>query len=408
MAEPAPAISFDAIFSPEQLADPYPIYRTLRETSPVFHVPDTTMWIVSRYADVTAVLRDKRLGHLSAATPNLTEEQRQEIMDNPALAGLSRTMLLQNPPDHTRLRSLVVKAFDARRIERMRERIRSIANELVDQLLASNSGDLVRGFNHPLPVIVICDLLGVPEADRAGFIEDTNVQGRLIDPTPMTQEELDLANVNMVESAQYFEALCEERRKHPQDDLLTALVESETEQGKLTKAELTSNISLLFAAGHETTVNLLGNALLALYRNRDQLDLLRATPELFASSADEFIRYDSSVQLTARGTFEPIELGGHEIPAGHEVLTLLGAANRDPDQFDNPEQLDVTRQNVKPASFGGGIHYCLGAQLARLETEEALRILLERLPELELDNIDTPEWKQTITLRGVKTLPAHW
>ena len=157
MAGPAPDISFEAIFSPEQLADPYPAYRTLRESAPVFHVPDTNMWLVSRYADVTAVLRDKRLGHLSAsdANSNLTEEQRREMMDNPALAGLSRTMLLQNPPDHTRLRSLVVRAFDARRIERMRDRIRSIANELVDALLESNSGDLVRGFNHPLPVIVI-------------------------------------------------------------------------------------------------------------------------------------------------------------------------------------------------------------------------------------------------------------
>ena len=410
MAEPAPGISFDAIFSPEQLADPYPAYRTLRETAPVFHVPDTTMWLVSRYADITALLRYKRLGHhsISDANPNLTEEQRREVMDNPALAGLHRTMLLQNPPDHTRLRGLVVKAFDARRIERMRDRIRSIANELVDVLLESNSGDLVRGFNHALPVIVICDLLGVPAADRAGFLEETNVQGRLIDPTPMTQEELDQANVNTVESAKYFEALCDDRRKHPQDDLLTALVESETEHGKLTREELTANISLLFAAGHETTVNLLGNALLALYRNRDQLDLLRAMPELLTTAADEFIRYDSSVQLSARGTFEPIQLGGYEIPTGHEVLTLLGSANRDPEQFDDPDRLDLTRQNVKPASFGGGIHYCLGAQLARLETEEALRILLERLPGLELDNIDTPEWKPTITLRGLKALPAHW
>ena len=255
MAEIAPVISFDTIFSPEQLADPYPSYRTLRETSPVFHVPDTTMWLVSRYADVTAVLRDKRLGHLSAAegTPNLTEEQRREMMDNPALAGLSRTMLLQNPPDHTRLRSLVVKAFDARRIERMRERIRSIANELVDELLASNSGDLVRGFNHPLPVIVICDMLGIPEDDQAEFVTGTRIQGRLIDPTPMTPEELQEANENFRESGDYFAGLCDERRRNPQDDLITALVESETEHGTLSRDELTSNIGLLFGAGHETT-----------------------------------------------------------------------------------------------------------------------------------------------------------
>lgn len=406
MAEPAATLSFDAIFSPEQLADPYPSYALLRETAPVFHVPDTTMWLVSRYADVTAVLRDKRLGH--TPTSSLTEQQRAELTDNPALAGLRRTMLLQNPPDHTRLRGLVVKAFDARRIEQMRERVRSIAHDLVDALESARHGDLVRRFNHPLPVIVICDLLGVPEADRAGFLEGTKVQGRLIDPTPMTQEELDQANTNMVENARYFEELCDERRRHRQDDLLTGLVESETEHGRLTKDELTSNIALLFAAGHETTVNLLGNALLALYRNPDQLELLRARPELFAPAADEFLRYDSSVQLSARTAFEPIELGGLEIPAGDEVLTLLGAANRDPEQFDDPDRLDVTRQNIKPASFGGGIHYCLGAQLARLETAEALRVLLERLPQLELDAIDAPEWKPTITLRGLQSLPARW
>ena len=180
-------------------------------------------------------------------------------------------MLFQNPPDHTRLRGLVVKAFDARRVEAMRARVAGFAEDLVDEFADRGQGDLVSLFLHPLPVIVICDMLGIPEQDRSEFIVGNRVRGRLIDPTPMTPYELEEANRGMLESQAYFEGLCNERRANPEDDLITALVESETEHGRLTKDELTANIQLLFAAGHETTVNLMGNALLALYRNPDQL-----------------------------------------------------------------------------------------------------------------------------------------
>jgi cytochrome P450 len=404
MAEPA--LSIESIFTPELIADPYPGYRFLRENHPVLHVPDTSTWILTRYRDITDTLRDKRLGHTE--DPDVSAEQRAEAMKNPAVAGLAATMLLQNPPDHTRLRGLVVKAFDARRVERMRARIRRIANDLIDGFIDAGEGDLVRLFSHPLPVIVICDMLGIPEADRAGFVEGTKISGRLIDPSPMTPEELDQANANFLESNAYFSALCEERRRHPEDDLVTALVESETEHGKLTSEELISNIGLLFAAGHETTVNLMGNSLLALYRNRDQLDVLRADPSLMVGAVEEFLRYDSSVQLTARGTFEDVEIAGTTVPKGHQVIAVLGAGNRDPDVFVDPDRLDVRREKVKPLSFGGGIHLCLGAQLARAEANEALTALLTRLPDLELEEIETPTWKQTITLRGVTEMPARW
>lgn len=407
-ASPGPGTSFtfQNIFSPEIIADPYPMYHQLRASSPVLELPDANLVVLTRYADVQAVLRDRRLGHDTLG--DLSPEEREATLKNPAVANLMRTMLLKNPPDHTRLRGLVVKAFDARRVEAMRERVRTIAHELIDGFIDRGEGDLKALFNHPLPVIVICDMLGVPESDRAEFVKGTRISGRLIDPSPMTDSELAEANRNVLESQAYFTALCDARRREPRDDLITALVQSETEHGTLTTEELTSNIALLFAAGHETTVNLLGNALLALYRNRDQLAALRADPTLMPNAVEEFLRYDSSVQLTAREALEPVEIGGVAVPRGRSVITLLGAANRDPAVFEDPDRLDVRRQNVKPMSFGGGIHFCLGAQLARLEAAEALSALLDRLPDLELTEVDNPQWKQTITLRGVTGLPAAW
>jgi cytochrome P450 len=399
-------LSLESLFTPETIADPYPMYRQLRESHPVLELPDANLVIFSRYRDAQTLLRSRQLGHEDDSM--LSHEQREEIRANPALANLRQTMLLRNPPDHTRLRSLVVKAFDARRVEAMRPRIRAIADQLVDDFIENGEGDLVRAFTHPLPVIVICDMLGIPETDQAEFVRGTRISGRLIDPSPMTPEELAEANRSTGETRLYFEGLCEERRRQPRDDLITALVHSETEEGRLSKDELTSNIALLFAAGHETTVNLMGNALLALYRNPDQLEKLRHNPALMPGAVEEFLRYDSSVQITGRNAMEDVEICGVELPRGRSVLTLLGAANRDPEVFDDPDVLDIEREKVKPLSFGGGIHLCLGAQLARIEAKEALEVLLDRLDDLELTEIDRPDWKPTITLRGLKSLPARW
>jgi cytochrome P450 len=375
VAEP----SLQSLFTPEMTADPYPIYAQLREGSPVLELPDANLVILSRYQDIQLLLRSRTMGHEDDSM--YTEEQLAEMNENAALRNLRETMLLKNPPDHTRLRSLVVKAFDARRVEAMRERIRAIAHELIDDCIARGSADLVSAFTHPLPVIVICDMLGIPKADQDEFVQ---------------------------ESADYFTALCDERRNTPQDDLITALVNSETEHGKLSRHELVCNIGLLFAAGHETTVNLMGNALIALYRNRDQLDLLKANPDLMPGAVEEFLRYDSSVQITGRAALEDQEICGIKLPRGRSVLTLLGAGNRDPEIFKDAERLDITRERSKVQSFGGGIHLCLGAQLARIEAQEALAALLQRLPDLELDDPINVDWKQTMTLRGPKQLMATW
>jgi cytochrome P450 len=226
----------------------------------------------------------------------------------------------------------------------------------------------------------------------------------------MTAQEIAQANAGNALARMYFEQLFELRRREPGDDLTTQLVQAEEDGSKLTNEELTANIILLFGAGHETTVNLIGNGLLALHRNPEQLALLKSNRSLVTNAIEEFLRYDSSVQLTSRVALEDIDdLGGKKIPRGESVLCLLGSANRDPAAYpDHPDRLDITRPNVRPLSFGGGIHHCLGAQLARIEAEIAISTLLRRLPELRLDDADNPEWRPTFVLRGLKRLPASW
>jgi cytochrome P450 len=331
-------------------------------------------------------------------------------MDEPAFRSMSHMMLVQDPPDHTRLRGLVVKAFTARRVEDMRPRIQQIVDETLDRIIPDGKMDLIEDFAFRLPVTVICDMLGIPEDHREVFYTRARVGGRILDPVPMSAEEIQQANAGSMMSEMYFQQLFELRRKTPGDDLTTQLVQAEEEGSKLSNEELTANIILLFGAGHETTVNLIGNGLLALHRNPDQLALLKANPELITNAVEEFLRYDSSVQLTGRVALEDVDdVGDKRIPKGENVLCLLGSANHDPAVYpDHPERLDITRPNVRPLSFGGGIHFCLGAQLARIEAEIAITTLLRRLPDLRLDDAVNPEWRPTFVLRGLKGLPASW
>src|SRR6267143_1143149 len=335
---------FDPL-SPEFIRDPYPHYDRLRTTDPM-HLTPLGMFVASRHAEASLVLRDKRFG--KDYVERTVRRYGPDIMKEPVFRSMSHWMLQQDPPDHTRLRGLVVKAFTARRVEDMRPRIQHIVDETLDAI-----------------------------AERGQM---------------------------------YFQQLFELRRHSPSDDLTTQLVQAEEDGSKLSNEELTANIMLLFGAGHETTVNLIGNGLLALYRNPDQLALLKANPALITNAIEEFLRYDSSVQLTGRVALEDIEdLGGKRIPKGESVLCLLGSANHDPAVYpDHPERLDITRPNVRPLSFGGGIHFCLGAQLARIEAEIAIATLLRRLPDLRLDDAENPEWRPTFVLRGLKRLPASW
>jgi cytochrome P450 len=302
----------------------------------------------------------------------------------------------------------VVSAFTARRVEDMRPRIKAIVDETLDRVAGKGRMDLIADFAFPLPVTVICDMLGIPQGDRAVFHNSARTGGRLLDPVPLSRAEIDEANANNLASEIYFNNLFELRRREPGPDLTTQLVQAEQSGDKLTNEELTANIILLFGAGHETTVNLIGNGLLALFRNPDQLALLKSQPSLIGNAIDELLRYDSSVQLTGRVALEDVEVGGTMVAKGLPVLCLLGAANRDPAVYADPDRLDITRQNVRPMSFGGGIHFCLGAQLARIEAEVAILALLERFPNLRLDDAANPQWRDTFVLRGLKTLPASW
>ncbi len=304
----------------------------------------------------------------------------------------------------------MIKAFTARRVEDMRPRIQRIVDDTLDRVAGQGHMDLIADFAFRLPVTIICDMLGIPEEHREVFYTSSRHGGRLLDPVPLSAAEIAEANAGHAAAQLYFQQLFELRRNNPGDDLTTQLVQAEEDGSKLSNEELIANIILLFGAGHETTVNLIGNGLLALHRNPDQLALLKAQPDLISNAIEEFLRYDSSVQLTGRVALEEIDdLGGKKIPKGESVLCLLGSANRDPAVYpDRPDRLDITRPHVRPLSFGGGIHHCLGAQLARIEAEIAISTLLRRLPALRLDDAEHPEWRPTFVLRGLKRLPATW
>lgn len=393
-------------WTPDFIADPYPSFHRLRTTEPM-HLMPLGMHVASRHADVTTILRDKRFG--KDYVGRMSRRYGPEILNEPVYRSMSHWMLLLDPPDHGRLRGLVVRAFTARRIEDMRSRIQEIVDGIIDRVAPRRHMDLIADFAYRLPVTVICDMLGIPEEDREFFHAGSRMGGRLLDLAPLSAAEIKEQNDANLAMADYFRRLFDLRRRQPGDDLTTHLVLAEEAGDKLTNEELTANIILLFGAGHETTVNLIGNGLLALHRNPDQLLLLRNNPALAANAIEELLRYDSSVQVTSRTTLEDIDdIGGVTVPRGQQVVCLLGSANRDPAVYADPDRLDITRTDIRPLSFGGGIHYCVGAQLARIEGEIAMTTLLRRLPNLRLDDIDHPDWRQTFVLRGLNELPASW
>jgi hypothetical protein len=291
----------------------------------------------------------------------------------------------------------------------MRPRIQQIVDEIIDRMEPQRHMDLIADFAFRLPVTVICDILGIPKEDRQVFFTYSRAFARLLDFTPLSRAEIDQQNSYNLAMAEYFRGLFERRRREPGNDLTTHLVQAEEHGSALTNEELTANVILLFGAGHETTVNLIGNGLLALYRNPDQLDLLKNDLSLLPNAIEELLRYDSPVQVARRPALEYVEeIGGISLEKSQRVVCLLGAANRDPEIFSDPDRLDLTRRDVQPLSFGGGIHYCVGAQLARVEAEIAIGALLRRLPNLQLNDVEHPDWRQTFVLRGLNKLPASW
>jgi cytochrome P450 len=409
MNEQIPPPKGAPLFNPmsrEFIADPYPFYHRLRAADPM-HLTPIGLYVASRHADIVSILRDKRFG--KDFIGRMTRRSGPQILEEPVYRSMSHWMLQLDPPDHGRLRGLVVRAFTARRVEDMRPRIQAIVDEIIDRVEPRGAMDIIADFAFRLPVTVICDMLGIPEKEREVFFTSSRDGGRLLDLALLSNAEIAQQNTFNLAMAEYFRRLFDLRRREPGDDLTTKLVQAEQDGDKLTNEELIANVILLFGAGHETTVNLIGNGLLALHRNPDQLRLLQNDPSLIANAIEELLRYDSSVQVTGRTTLEDVDdIGGIPLAKGQSVVCLLGSANRDPAVYADPDRLDITRADVRPLSFGGGIHYCVGAQLARIEGEIAIATLLRRLPNLRLDDPDRPDWRQTFVLRGLNKLPASW
>ncbi len=388
-------------------ADPYDTYSRLQATGPVL---PTVLggWLLTRHAEVFAVLRDASFS--SSSRHQSGYEQVVEMARQLGLSDLQdlmgRVMLFADPPDHTRLRRIVGQAFTGRAVEAMRPRIAAIVDRMLDPLAGDGGADLVETLAFPLPVTVISEMLGVPEADHGMLRSWTAEAVKALDPSDdMTVFFPAAEAIRCLRT--YFDDLVGRRRRAPGTDLLSALIAAEDHGDRLSHEELLDTAILLFGAGHETTVNLISGGTLNLLRHRDQLARLRAEPSLIDTAVEELLRFGPPVQMTARIATADAELAGQPIAKGTEVIALLAAANRDPEVFEGPERLDIGRRDNRHLSFGGGIHHCLGAPLARIEGQEAIGRLMTRFPDLHLVESDV-EWKPTSTIRGPRRLALEW
>jgi cytochrome P450 len=394
------AIQFNPM-DPEFVADPYPTYQRLRSEDPV-HLSPLGFWVLTRYEDVVGSLRDPRF-----AKEPMIAAVAARLGITPTGIGIS--MLDRDPPDHTRLRSLASKAFTPRVVEALRPRIQQIVDGLLEDVAGAHTMDLIEQFAYPIPVNVICEMLGVPVADHEQFKGWSLDLARGLDSIMLGPDSEVFKRSGQAREglSSYFRTLIAERRRAPREDLLSALIAAEEAGDKLSEPELLAMCILLLVAGHETTVNLIGNGTLALLRHPDQLRMLRERPELIVTAVEELLRFDGPVQRTARTPTEDVTLGGRTIPKGEIVMPFIGAADRDPAQFRDPERLDITRTDNRHIAFGWGIHFCLGAPLARIEGQIAINTLLRRLPKLALA-VDRPEHRHSLTLRGLVSLPVSF
>lgn len=399
----APAPVFDP-WQPSFVADPYPAYAALRERGRAHYYARSRQWLIPRHEDVRALLRDRRLGRtylhrfsheeFGRTAPPPEHEPFHTLNDH--------GMLDLEPPDHTRLRRLVSKAFTPRTVERLAPVVERLADELAEAFVAEGGGDLVAAVAEPLPVAVIAEMLGIPPEDRSALRPWSADICGMFELNP-SDEAARRAVRASVEFSAYLRELIAARRRAPGEDLISGLVAAYDEGDRLTEQEMISTCVLLLNAGHEATVNSTGNGWLALFRHPDQLALLRSDPDaLLPTAVDELLRYDTPLQLFERWVLDDIEVGGTVIPRGSEVALLFGSANRDPERFADPDRLDLSRTDNAHFSFGGGIHYCLGAPLARLELAASFGALLRRAPGLR--PVAEPRWNPGFVIRGLREL----
>jgi cytochrome P450 len=380
--------------SQEFLRDPYPHYKALRETSPVYFNAARGGWVLTRHADMHPILLD---------------HARFSAERGPAGGqgdGIARSMLGSDPPHHTRLRNLVNKAFTERRVRNLRVRIQEIVDGLLDEVAGRGEMEVISDFAYPLPITVICEMLGVPADDREFFREASSKIAVALGP--ITDIEVGMrAMEGRNQLIEYFNELIPKRKAGDKDDLVSAILQAEESGDFLAHGEVLAMLLLLLVAGHETTVNLIGNGLLALLRHPDQLERLQKEDGIERSAVEELLRYDSPVQSTGRQTLTEVEIDGHVIGKGVGISTIVAAANRDPDVFTDPDTLDLGRDPCPHLSFSAGIHYCLGAQLARIEGQVALSTIVRRFPNLKIAvPFETLEWRPAPILRGLAEFPV--
>ncbi|MFL9962497.1 cytochrome P450 [Paraburkholderia sediminicola] len=398
-------MKFTDLSSAEFYQDPYPLYQRIRDDGRLVPIAANT-FITGHHDIIEALLLDRKMGR--RYLDSIRVRYGEEGIHEPVFQTMSRMFLMMNPPEHTRLRALLMKAFNARQIDLLREVTQAVADELIDALPADRPFDLVSSFTVPMPVRIICRLMDVRIDDASMLGADVGELMQSLEAAPLSADRLASANAAARKLEAYFKDVVAARRRKPGTDLISTLLSVNDDGDTFSEDEIISNVILLFFAGHETTSNMIGNALISLHRHPDQLDKLRAHPELLPRAVSECMRHDSSVQFVARTALEETEVDGVTLPKGTTVFMLLGAANRDPARFENPDKLDIERSESTNRSimFGGGIHYCLGARLATLELETALGTLLTRLPNLRLTNIDDLQWHPRNTLRGVTSLIA--
>ncbi|MBF6601224.1 MAG: cytochrome P450 [Dehalococcoidia bacterium] len=391
-------------FDPAFREDPYPTYTALLQGEPV-REGILGLFVLPRYADCVAMLRDPRSSNDQRNSEMFDAVAAAQSLDADTALMESQPFLFMDPPDHTRLRGLVSKAFTPRVIDALRPRIQAIVDDLVGAALARGSMDVIEDLAYPLPVRVISEMLGVPPEDHERFKAWSRVLAKSLDfeivvPPEVLQQRLDAGEAFRA----YFAELIAERRTAPRDDLLSALIAAEEAGDTLSEAELLTTCVLLLVAGHETTVNLIGNGVLQLLRHPAELQRLRDDPSLIRSAVEEVLRYDPPVRFTARIALDDIPIPGGVVPKGKQAILLLGAANRDPAQFADPGRFDIGRQDNRHIAFGMGIHFCLGAPLARVEGQIAIGTLVARVREIALAG--APVYREQITLRGLERLPV--
>ncbi len=394
-------------FNKEFHANPYPTYHRLRSEEPVHQLFVGGDWVLTRYGDVKAVLRSGLVR--SHDQSELIQQKNQYLQDKGknlnALVHISNKFLFYiNPPDHTRLRGLVVKAFSPTVVERMRPRIQEIVNDLLDQVRNKGTMDVIADLASPLPVTVIGKMLGIPNEAQNQLHQWSNVLSRILDSL-VSVEEYEILNKAIEEFQEYLRDLVAKREKDPQEDLISALIAAREENERLSQDELLATCILLFMTGEETTVNTIGNGILALLQHPEQMKTLIREPTIIQIAVEELLRYDSPVQMTKRIVIDNLEIGNQTIQAGEKIILCLGSANRDPAQFANPDQLNFNRCENNHLAFGDNIHYCLGASLARTQAQIAINTLVQQLPDLKLAS-DKLEWRKNMVLRGLKTLPV--